>query len=240
MLVAACRQPTVNSQEISDLSNAQSGMTVTAWIAAIDNTTAAVNTVHSMQNNMQQNPFSLLISNITYLNTTSQTLTRSQIPALSSQLAKYNGLYYNNASIAFDDILARMSNINDTVIELPSDADKAHGQVLSMSRGMKALYASSPSPRTLPGTLNNLASQLAMPDAAVLSTKAATAQSQLNNAGDTAPVLTYLADLKSALNSLVTPVMNVGDALDNYKASPTPTNWNTLKVRCNQLDGGMT
>jgi uncharacterized protein YoxC len=204
---------------------------VTAWLASIASATAAAQAIDAARTNNAANPFKVIEQHSTHVSAATTDIKDNKLANLSSTIASFNGMWYNNASAAFDRLLDRATFVNSSIMELNAEIG---GKITMMEDSLdkiNSLYSGDNNLNQMPGTINSLADNLTLPDTSPLLNSLQTADQQLgNSAAELAQLIASLNDLTQALQQLQQPVTNIGSNISAYDATDDATNWATLKT----------
>jgi hypothetical protein len=95
---------------VTGLSAAQSGLDLPLWRTQLDAAIAALAGVRALQGSPSVNPFDRLAAAVGGVATHVETLRGSLMPALLGAIQAFNGLYYQNASLAARGLLDQASS----------------------------------------------------------------------------------------------------------------------------------
>lgn len=174
------------------------------------------------------NPFSIILSRWDALNTSAAGIVGGQLANLSATLATFNGLWHNNASLAFESALERMLYANASVFLLPPEVLSMAAVVNASIVQLNSMYEGNVSLLQLPGAMSDMgASLLAAPSGngtATLLDELRGPEELLSNMGPSlAATLGGLDNLTSILTAVFKPAADaIGNAMPAFEGS---ANW---------------
>lgn len=192
---------------------------VDAWLSSIAAAKASAAGVDAARNNATGNPFTVIQARLAAVTAAVADIKGQKLSNLSDRISRFNGMWHNNASLAFDDLLAKAQFVNGSILLLPSDVNDQVNMLADSLNDVNALYQGNDSLTDMPGNINKLGDNLTMPDTSNLVTQLQDSEQKLNTAGpDLAQLIQTLDNLTQALIELKPVVQSIGAAMAAFDA----------------------
>jgi hypothetical protein len=204
---------------------------IAAWLSNIANAKAAAQAIDAARSSSSANPFKVIQKHLTDVASATTDIKTNKLTNLSSTIGRFNGMWNQNASAAFDRLLDRALFVNSSIMVLSDDIGSKITMMNDSLVQINDLYTGDSNLNEMPATIDSLANNLTLSDTSALTTKLQGADQQLDSsAADLAYLIASLDNLTSALQSLQPAVASIGSSISDFDANDDATNWSALKA----------
>jgi hypothetical protein len=202
---------------------------ITAWLANIANAKASAVAINATRTSDTTNPFQVIQLRLADVSASTTDIKTNKLTNLSSTIDRFNGMWYNNASLVFDSLLGKAVFVNSSIMELDSDVA---GKITTMNTSLvqiNSLYSGDKDLNAMPEDISRLADNLTLPDTTQLTARLQSADQNLADSGaDLAHLIAALDNLTSALQSLQPAVASIDGSVSDFDADDTT--WPALQA----------